>query len=74
MLEFLEKISPKLIDQNVVVEKERKILFETRSKTNQKCNSIAYLAANILYYSIKITYASTISRRIYIICIQLFRL
>jgi hypothetical protein len=53
LLEFLEKISPKLIDQNVVVEKERKILFETRSKTNQKCNSIAYLAANILYYSIQ---------------------
>jgi hypothetical protein len=50
---LLEKISPKLIDENVVVEKERKILFETRSKTNSKCNSIAYLAANILYYSIK---------------------
>lgn len=49
---YLEKISSKLSDQEVIVEKDGKIIFEKRTEENSLCTSVAYLAIKILYLSI----------------------
>ena len=50
---LLEKISSKLSDQKRVVENEKEILFETMLDSNSASPSVACLAANVLFYSIK---------------------